>query len=162
MMSPPSLRVQPARSISAAPALYSSIHSSLDEAEVPAHATSLTVTASGGVSVAVDVAVGGVVAVALSVGEGVIVSVGVAEAVMVAVGESVCVGVRDCVGVNVCVGVMLAVGVLVGSASPELAEPAVPLSAAPSASVPLRVAPLFATQFAALSAASGLMRSIVK
>ena len=69
-LTPPSPKVQPVRSISAAPALYSSIHSSLDEAEVPAHATSLTVTASGGVSVAVNVAVGGAVAVALGVGEG--------------------------------------------------------------------------------------------
>ena len=69
-LTPPSPKVQPVRSISAAPALYSSIHSSLDEAEVPAHATSSTVTASGGVSVAVNVAVGGAVAVALGVGEG--------------------------------------------------------------------------------------------
>ena len=70
LMSPPSLRVQPVRSMSAAPELYSSIHSSLDDAEVPAHATSLMTTASGGVSVAVDVAVGVVVAVVLGVGEG--------------------------------------------------------------------------------------------
>ena len=43
-------------------------------------------TASGGVSVAVDVVVGVVVAVALGVGDGVIVSVGVAEAARVGVG----------------------------------------------------------------------------
>ena len=54
-------------------------------------------------------------------------------------------------------GVLVAVGVLVGSDNPELAAPAVPFSA-----VPLRVVPLLATQFAALSAASGLMRSMVK
>ena len=59
-------------------------------------------------------------------------------------------------------GVLLAVGVLVGSDNPELAAPAVPFSAVPLASVPLRVVPLLATQFAALSAASGLMRSMVK
>ncbi|GBL19629.1 hypothetical protein EMGBS3_13350 [Anaerolineaceae bacterium] len=105
LMSAPSLKVQPVRSISAVPELYSSIHSSLEEAEVPAHATSLMITASGGVSVAVAVGVGAVVAVALGVGEGVIVSVGVVEAVGVGVGRKCCVGVSVCVGVKVCVGV---------------------------------------------------------
>ena len=46
-ISPRSVKSQPVRSITFALLLYSSIHSSLDEARVPAHATSFTSTVCG-------------------------------------------------------------------------------------------------------------------
>lgn len=100
-MSPSSVSVHPARSISDEPGLFSSIHSSWELATVPAQATSLiridpggygvdggrTVIVIDGVGVRVEVCVG--VIVVVSVWEGVAVGVYVSDEVIVVNGVEV-------------------------------------------------------------------------
>ena len=96
------------------PGLYSSIHSSLAEAFVPAQATSLISTARAGTRVGVIVEVG------MNVGVGVEVGVGVNVGISVKVGVGVCVSVWVAVSARVSVGVAVSVGVVVPVA--ELAQ----------------------------------------
>ena len=109
-MSPPSVRVHPARLIGEPEVLKSSILSSFAEASVPAQASSLIRIERGGSGV--EAGVGGDVSVGVK--EGVVEDVGEVVAVADWVGVGVSVGEVDGEGVGV--GVLEAVSVALGSA----------------------------------------------
>src|SRR4030067_2293208 len=104
--SPPPARRHPSRRSALSHGLKSSIHSSLEEASVPLHATSLITTACAAAWVTVELGVGewvGVelgVAVALAVGVEVVLGVGVGLGVPGGVGVGVKEGVRGRLGVR--------------------------------------------------------------